>query len=440
MDARRFAPRALIVALICCLPGMNVFGATARSTNFIVTAPDAAAAEQIAKMAEKCREELAIAWLGKTLPNWYRPCPITAKIGQIGAGGATTFTFDRGEVGGWKMEVQGTLERILDSVIPHEVNHTIFACHFRRPLPRWADEGAATLVEHVSERKRQETTLNSVIRTQRFIPLGELLSMAEYPKGQQVYTMYAEGYSLADFLVRGTGDEGRTKFLNLIRDAEKGGWDRAFQKHYGFQTLGELEANWKGWVLAGSPDSHKNRGEMIASISVQQARETSSAAVDSTALKGDAIAMSKETPVAASTSRESLAALPPINRELRVAEAEARGPAAPNYASLNEPVFRGQSPNNADTGLAAANADRVIPRRDPHPDVAQSVSPRMEAIMRHMQQQRRESLVESSRSSTWLQQPQTPRLTGEEGRRIWDLHSQFPTERESGPANRIHFD
>ena len=77
--------------------------------------------------AEFYRRELAIEWLGEALPRWYRPCPISVKVGQIGAGGATTFTFEGGEVFGWRMNVQGSLERILDSVIPHEVRHTIFA-------------------------------------------------------------------------------------------------------------------------------------------------------------------------------------------------------------------------------------------------------------------------------------------------------------------------
>ncbi len=33
------------------------------------------------------------------------------------------------------MEVIGTPERILDSVLPHEVTHTILATYFGRPLP-----------------------------------------------------------------------------------------------------------------------------------------------------------------------------------------------------------------------------------------------------------------------------------------------------------------
>ena len=40
-----------------------------------------------------------------------------------------------------------TARRILDSVLPHEITHTIFATHFGQPLPRWADEGACTTVD-----------------------------------------------------------------------------------------------------------------------------------------------------------------------------------------------------------------------------------------------------------------------------------------------------
>src|SRR5262249_15759724 len=78
---------------------------TVNSRNFIVHAPTDDVARQVADTAEMCRKELAIIWLGKELPPWYRRCPIKVKVGQIGAGGATTFTFEGGEVFGWNMNV-----------------------------------------------------------------------------------------------------------------------------------------------------------------------------------------------------------------------------------------------------------------------------------------------------------------------------------------------
>jgi hypothetical protein len=224
-----------------------------RTRNFAVSAPSDEIAERVGQLAEHYREQLAIAWLGEPMRNWERPCQIVVKVGRMGAGGATTFQFNRGEVYGWRMEVSGSLERILDSVLPHEVNHTIFASHFRRPLPRWADEGAATLTEHESEKNRQRMLLGEVMRSGERFPMRQLLAMKEYPSGGQrrVLTMYAQGWSLADYLVQ---HGGKTKFLRFLEDAHRADWDAAVAKHYGIDDVDTLETTWNSWVLAGSPN------------------------------------------------------------------------------------------------------------------------------------------------------------------------------------------
>ena len=107
--------------------------------------------------------------------------------------------FDQGKVFGWRMSVQGSRERILDSVLPHEVSHTIFATHFRRPLPRWADEGACTTVEHASERSKQHTMLVTFLKTGRGIPFDRMFAMKEYP--HDVMPLYSQGYSTARYLI-----------------------------------------------------------------------------------------------------------------------------------------------------------------------------------------------------------------------------------------------
>lgn len=222
-----------------------------RSKNFVVTAPTESQARKIAEVAEHYRRQLSLEWTGRVMPNWTKPCPIKTKIGNVGAGGATTFSFNRGEVFGWRMNVQGTMERILDSVIPHEVNHTVFACYFRRPLPRWADEGAATLTEHESEKYRQTKILNQVIRTTRRIPLKQLLSMKEYPKDMKdVLTLYAEGYALADLLVQ---QGGKATYLRFLEDAHDHGWETALKRHYTYKSIDDLERRWSDWIVAGSP-------------------------------------------------------------------------------------------------------------------------------------------------------------------------------------------
>src|SRR5579864_2823310 len=100
-------------------------GASARTANFVVEAPTAEAAKRVAEHAEACRKSIAQAWLGKELPTWPAPCPIRVKLTDGEAGGLTSFGFTRGRVSDQTMSVEGRLDRILASALPHEVTHTV---------------------------------------------------------------------------------------------------------------------------------------------------------------------------------------------------------------------------------------------------------------------------------------------------------------------------
>lgn len=252
---------AVLCSLLVCV-AVSTTGAVHTTANFVVTAQDPSFAKQVGEAAEVYRKELSIAWTGKEMPRWGSRCPIQVKAGQMGAGGATTFQFDRGEVYGWNMQVQGTEERILDSVLPHEINHTVFACYFRRPLPRWADEGAASLIEHESERGRLKKLHEQVMNTNKKIPLKKLLAMKEYPTDQQqVLTLYAEGYSLADFLIQ---QSDRRKYLQFLTQSFTDGWERALRDHYGYEKIEHLERELDQWIVAGSPELMSPAGALVA--------------------------------------------------------------------------------------------------------------------------------------------------------------------------------
>ena len=221
-----------------------------KTTNFIVSAPSPQLAKEIGDQAEIYRRQLALEWLGQELPAWSKPCPITVKL-ESGAGGATSFVFDRGEVYGWKMNIQGSRERLLDSVLPHEVTHTIFASHFRQPLPRWADEGACTTVEHRSEIAKQERNLLQFLKTGRGIPFSQMFAMKEYPS--DVMPLYAQGHSLSEWLIE---SRGRKAFLDFIADGMKDeNWPRAVHEHYGFDNLLAMQNSWNDWVKQGRPQT-----------------------------------------------------------------------------------------------------------------------------------------------------------------------------------------
>lgn len=221
-----------------------------RTANFVVEAPTPELARKIGDAAEQYRHTLAVEWTGNPLPRWSRPCPITAQVApHLGAGGATSFVFDRGEVFNWTMTIQGSEERILDSVLPHEITHTVFASHFRRPLPRWADEGACTTVEHPVERARQHRMLVEFLTTGRGIAFPQMFAMREYPP--DVLPLYSQGYSLARFLIeRG----GRHKYVAFVGDGlARDDWAGALERHYGVDDIAKLQHIWLDWVRQGCP-------------------------------------------------------------------------------------------------------------------------------------------------------------------------------------------
>lgn len=238
---------AVVSLVVAALPAL---GGSHRTANFVVEAPTDVLARRIGEAAEQYRHDLAVEWLGQPLPRWSRPCPIAAQVApHLGAGGATSFVFDKGEVFNWTMTIQGSEERILDSVLPHEITHTIFASHFRQPLPRWADEGACTTVEHPVERARQHRLLIEFLTTGRGIAFPDMFAMREYPR--DVLPLYSQGYSLARFLIeRG----GRHRYVTFVGDGlATENWPGALARHYGVGDLAQLQRVWLDWVKQGCP-------------------------------------------------------------------------------------------------------------------------------------------------------------------------------------------
>lgn len=253
MEARRMRGARVIrlmVIVVSTYSSLTAVAASYRTANFIIEAPSPAIARRIGDAAEQYRHDLALEWTGSPLPRWSRPCPITARVEPgLGAGGATSFVFDRGEVFNWTMTIQGSEERILDSVLPHEITHTVFASHFRCPLPRWADEGACTTVEHPVERARQHRLLIEFLTTGRGIDFPRMFAMKEYPA--DVLPLYSQGYSLARYLIeRG----GRRKYVAFVGyGLNTGDWSNALAMHYGVANPVALQQVWLEWVRSGCP-------------------------------------------------------------------------------------------------------------------------------------------------------------------------------------------
>ena len=260
MDARgvRPAQRARRYAFLAIVLFPFLSGASFRSSNFIVDAPSRDVAQRVAERAEDCRTSIARAWLGKDLPNWSAPCPIRVRLTSGEASGLTSFGFNQGRVTDQSMTVEGRLDRILASALPHEVTHTIFASYFGGPMPRWADEGASLLSEDARERQRHDQIAIDLLSRGGELPLARLFVIEDYPK--DLMSFYGQGYSISRFLI---AMGGRPRFLRFIRDGLQNGWDRATRVHYQLANVRELDRAWRSWHRVALQLSQETANESV---------------------------------------------------------------------------------------------------------------------------------------------------------------------------------
>jgi hypothetical protein len=234
--------RGLAVLILGCAP--LLCGASVRSPNFVVEAPSPEIAQRVARRAEQCRVSIAKAWLGRELPNWKVPCPIRVKLTNGEAGGETSFGFNAGKVTDQSMVVEGRIDRILASALPHEVTHTIFAAYFGGPMPRWADEGASLLSEDQRELTRHDQIVLDVLSRGNDVSLAALFDIQEYPK--DIMAFYGQGYSISRFLIEMGG---RPRFLQFVKQGLESGWDTSTRDHYGLTNVRELDRAWRSWHI-----------------------------------------------------------------------------------------------------------------------------------------------------------------------------------------------
>ena len=242
----RIARAVLASALVPLLAG-----ASYRTQNFAVEAPTPDAAKRVGDHAESCRKAIARAWLGRELAAWSTPCPIRVALTRGEAGGLTSFGFARGKVADQSIKVEGRLDRILASALPHEITHTVFAEFFGGPMPRWADEGASLLSEDLRELRRHDRIVADLLARRGDLSLPRLFKVEDYP--DDLMGFYGQGYSVSRFLVE---IGGRPRFLEFVRDGLRRGWDVAARTHYGLADCQELDRAWRSWhSVAGEVDA-----------------------------------------------------------------------------------------------------------------------------------------------------------------------------------------
>ncbi|MGH7201998.1 MAG: hypothetical protein ACREJB_15450 [Planctomycetaceae bacterium] len=255
----------LFVLALCALGAKHV------TPHFVVTASSPEAAREVAETAERCRRELAVEWTGRELPAWQTACRITVADGADAAtSGWTTYSVYRGEMFDCVMIVRGPLDRILDTVLPHEISHTVLVTYLGRLVPRWADEGVALMCETETEQLRQRLLAAQLAKSERSVPLRALLTQAEYPRDKgRMRAFYARGFSLTEFLV---GQGGKARYLEFLAAGDGRGWDWAVRHYYGDRDVEALEARWTSWALSDARNRRPPQN-LVAADSPHAAQE-----------------------------------------------------------------------------------------------------------------------------------------------------------------------
>jgi hypothetical protein len=136
----------------------------------------------------------------------------------------------------------GPRDYLLNDVLPHEVNHTILAHFFKKPLPRWADEGASVCAESPATRAKMQKECIGLLNSGKAISLAWLFKLYDYPKdGQQMMSLYIQGHSVTAYLV---GLKDHATFIEFVGLAMRDGWDKSAQATYGFADVEALQSAW----------------------------------------------------------------------------------------------------------------------------------------------------------------------------------------------------
>ena len=227
-------------------------------------------AYEVAERCESLRANLQHQWLA-TQPHlkWVPTCEIVlhatranylSAVGVAAASttGCTSLRVDQDRVTFRRVDVCAeNVERAL-SALSHELTHVVLTDRFKKtPLPRWADEGIATLADRMEKQEgHHRDLLQSRLRGGTF-RIGELLATEDYPAPQRMAAFYGQSTSLVRFLIH---RKTPTEFIRFVEKARVSGYDAALRDVYEIQGVAELDNLWSQYASteAATPNSRAN--------------------------------------------------------------------------------------------------------------------------------------------------------------------------------------
>jgi hypothetical protein len=409
----------------------------AETQHFRVFANDPNLAREVGQMAEQYRRHLALHWLEKEMPSWMEKVPVIVNCSpRMLASGETKYTLVGGRVRQIQMVLSGTRERILDSVLPHEMTHTVLATHFAelgKPVPRWADEGACTTVEHASERSKHDTMLVRYLSEGRGIAFKGLFVMRDYP--EDMMPLYAQGYSLCSFLIAQGGPRQFVRFLE--RGMQDEDWRAAIEQHYGYPLLGKLQSAWNDWVRDGGGTVRNYTAVALGYVPGSSSADTRLASVRQPgALQPGAMA---STPLASGTASLASANVVP-DRAVALAVAELPAPAIRTSQNASNDSRIDVEDRNTRSAMVALNAGPQDPflsqqvRPSVAPDQPMAITRTSGYYQQQFQLHSQTRIIDPTKSVSNQENPPTTERT----RTLSDRLTQSPSQSSNTPWSPSH--
>jgi hypothetical protein len=240
----------------------------AASANFAVRAVEGRIdCEQVAKQCESLRSRLFNTWDRSPPRQWNPRCEVVIHFSResygkhVGPGSEQTFGSSLIRIAEGAV-VQRRIDLLADeagrlTALPHELTHVVLAGAFggRKPPP-WVDEGIATLADCESKRELHQRDCRQAIESGTAFRLAELLMLERFPRPDQVAAFYGQSLSLTRFLVERREQPG--EFVRFVNHALEFGYDHAVKTHYGYDSVADLERDWRHQVRTNEP-IHEDR-------------------------------------------------------------------------------------------------------------------------------------------------------------------------------------
>jgi hypothetical protein len=215
-------------------------------------------AEQVGQIAERTRQRVHEKWFGGPPEAWTPVCEVylhatTQEYVKVTGApghspGHSTIRTETGRITGRRIDLRCDEPDLVAAILPHETAHVVLASQFPgQSVPRWADEGVAVLTESRERVERYLRNLPALRQQGQLLQVSQLLQLQDYPEPRRITAFYAQSVSLVEYLADLRGPQ---VFSQFLRDALRGGYEPALQKHYQLRDFDELQLAWAQKVFA----------------------------------------------------------------------------------------------------------------------------------------------------------------------------------------------